>query len=119
MSPISRNQIIRLQTLYGQLAAHAQEGNDRASRLRLASEHTGRAIVSFRGTPRRSRQRDHHRRAGGFRADPVRARSARLVAGAARRLATLAALAAWPSRQSIHPHLRRRQLRLVGAETYG
>jgi hypothetical protein len=44
---ITPNQMRRLQTLYGQLAAHAQEGADRASRLRWASEQAGRSIASF------------------------------------------------------------------------
>jgi hypothetical protein len=39
--------MVRLQTLYAQLAAHTQEGNDRAARLKWASEHTGRCIASF------------------------------------------------------------------------
>lgn len=44
---VTRTQLRRLQTLYGQLAAHAQEGADRASRLQWASELTGRRIGSF------------------------------------------------------------------------
>jgi len=44
---INRRQLRRLQTLYGQLAAHALEGSDRTSRLRWASEQAGRTIGSF------------------------------------------------------------------------
>lgn len=44
---INPRQLRRLQTLYGQLAAHAQEGNDRAARLQWASDLVGRAIGSF------------------------------------------------------------------------
>ena len=45
--PITSGQMRRLQTLYGQFAAHAIEGNDRAARLAWASEQAGRAVVSF------------------------------------------------------------------------
>lgn len=45
--PISKNQLRRLQTLYGQLAAHAIEGNDRLARLQWASDQVGRPIISF------------------------------------------------------------------------
>jgi len=45
---ISTTQMRRLQTLYGQLAAHAIENNDRASRIRWASDQVGRAIASFK-----------------------------------------------------------------------
>jgi hypothetical protein len=44
---ITKNLLRRLQTLYGQLARHTQEGSDRVARLRWASEQTGRAIASF------------------------------------------------------------------------
>jgi hypothetical protein len=44
---ITKNQLRRLQTLYGQLAAHAQEGSDRSSRLQWASDQVGRPIASF------------------------------------------------------------------------
>lgn len=44
---ISKSQLRRLQTLYGQLAAHAVEGSDRASRLGWASDQVGRTIGSF------------------------------------------------------------------------
>jgi hypothetical protein len=45
---LTKHQLKRLQTLYGQLAGHAQESSDRSSRLRWASEQTGRAIASFK-----------------------------------------------------------------------
>jgi hypothetical protein len=45
--PISKSQLRRLQTLYGQLAAHAIEGNSRESRLSWASDQVGRRIESF------------------------------------------------------------------------
>lgn len=45
---ITNSQMRRLQTLYGQLAAHAIEGNDRESRLRWATDQVGRAIASFK-----------------------------------------------------------------------
>jgi hypothetical protein len=45
---VTKSQMVRLQTLYGQLAAHTLEGNDRASRLKWASEQSGRAIASFK-----------------------------------------------------------------------
>jgi hypothetical protein len=45
---ITHNQMRRLQTLYGQLAAHAIESNDRAARIQWASEQVGRAIASFK-----------------------------------------------------------------------
>jgi hypothetical protein len=44
---ITSGQMRRLQTLYGQFAAHAIEGNDREARLAWASEQTGRAVASF------------------------------------------------------------------------
>ena len=47
MTTINPKQMRRLQTLYGQLAAHAIEGNNREARLKWASEQTGRAIASF------------------------------------------------------------------------
>lgn len=46
-APINKSQMRRLQTLYGQLAAHTQEGSDRESRLAWATEHVGRAVASF------------------------------------------------------------------------
>lgn len=46
--PINKSQMRRLQTLYGQLAAHAIEGNDRAARLGWASDQVGRSIASFK-----------------------------------------------------------------------
>ena len=45
---ITQNQMRRLQTLYGQLSAHAVEGSDRKSRLEWASAQVGRAIASFK-----------------------------------------------------------------------
>lgn len=45
---ISGSQLRRLQTLYGQLAAHGQEGSGREARLAWASEIAGRPIVSFK-----------------------------------------------------------------------
>lgn len=46
--PIYTAQMRRLQTLYRHLAAHAQEGSDRESRLAWASERVGRPIDSFK-----------------------------------------------------------------------
>lgn len=48
MTQITSNQMRRLQTLYGQLAAHAIEGNNRDSRLQWASDQVGRRVESFR-----------------------------------------------------------------------
>jgi hypothetical protein len=48
MQTINPKQLRRLQTLYGQLAAHAQQGVDRTARLNWASEHAGRKIGSFK-----------------------------------------------------------------------
>jgi hypothetical protein len=45
---INSKQMKRLQTLYGQLAAHVIEGSDRAARIQWASEQLGRSIASFR-----------------------------------------------------------------------
>lgn len=44
---ITKSQLVRLQTLYSQLAAHSLEGNDRAARLKWASDHISRCIASF------------------------------------------------------------------------
>jgi hypothetical protein len=46
--PITANQMRRLQTLYGQLAAHALEGSDRESRLKWVSDQVGHAVASFK-----------------------------------------------------------------------
>lgn len=46
--PINKAQMRRLQTLYGQYAAHGHDGNDRASRLEWAMNYVGRTIVSFK-----------------------------------------------------------------------
>ena len=48
MSQITKKQMRRLQTLYGQLAAHSLDGTDRSSRLNWASSQVGRPIESFR-----------------------------------------------------------------------
>jgi hypothetical protein len=44
---INRHQMKRLQTLYGQLATHTQEGSDRASRMQWASSQVGHTLSSF------------------------------------------------------------------------
>ena len=44
---INPGQMARLQTLYGQLCAHTQQGKDRAARIAWASGLVGRAISSF------------------------------------------------------------------------
>jgi hypothetical protein len=44
---ISKGQLRRLQTLYGQLARHTQEGSDRAARIAWAEQLVGRLIASF------------------------------------------------------------------------
>ena len=44
---INSDQMKRLQTLYGQLCAHTQEGKDRASRLAWAEGFVGRTLASF------------------------------------------------------------------------
>jgi hypothetical protein len=46
--PITSQQMRRLQTLYGQLAAHAIEGSGRSSRLEWAGNQVGRTIASFK-----------------------------------------------------------------------
>lgn len=44
---INPKQMRRLQTLYGQLAAHSLEGNSREARMAWASQQLGRSIASF------------------------------------------------------------------------
>jgi hypothetical protein len=45
---INAQQMRRLQTLYGQLAAHSIDGNSREARIEWASHQVGRAIASFK-----------------------------------------------------------------------
>lgn len=46
--PISKQMMVRLQVLYSQLAAHTDQGNDRAARIAWASEMVGRPVTSFK-----------------------------------------------------------------------
>jgi hypothetical protein len=46
--PISKGQMARLQVLYSQLAAHTDQGTDRAARIAWASSLLCRSIASFK-----------------------------------------------------------------------